>query len=65
PGISVTPPHMNESEEKIYEILSNYPMHIDQIVRQGDMDAGKVSSILMKMELTGLVKQLAGKMFVR
>ncbi|MCP4681445.1 MAG: DNA-protecting protein DprA [Desulfobacterales bacterium] len=64
-GVSVTPPHMNESEKKIYEILSNYPMHIDQIVRQGDMDAGKVSSILMKMELTGLVKQLAGKMFVR
>ena len=56
---------MDESERKIYELIGNYPMHVDQIVRLGNMDAGEVLSILMQMELKGIVKQLPGKMFVR
>jgi DNA processing protein len=59
------PPDMSASETKVYEIIGNYPMHIDQIVRAGGMDAGEISSILMQMELKGIVKQLPGKMFVR
>ena len=43
----------------------DYPMHIDQIGRLGDMDPGGILSTLMKMELKGIVKQLPGKMFVR
>jgi len=58
-------PELNESERKIYRILGDYPMHIDEIVRQGEMDIGKVSSVLMELELKGLTKQLMGKMFVR
>lgn len=56
---------MDESERKIFEIISDYPMHIDQIGRLGDMDPGGILSTLMKMELKGIVKQLPGKMFVR
>ena len=56
---------MDELQKKLYDIICDYPIHIDQIVRKGDMDAGEVSSILMEMELKGLVKQLPGKMFVR
>ena len=58
-------PELNESEKKIYRILGDYPMHIDEIVRQGEMDIGRVSSVLMELELKGLTKQLMGKMFVR
>ena len=64
-GISNKPPQMDESERKIYEIIGDYPMHIDQIVRIGEMDAGEVLSILLRMELNGFVKQLPGKMFIR
>jgi len=56
---------MEDSEKIIYEIIGDYPIHIDQIVRAGDMEAGEVLGILMKMELKGLVKQLPGKMFAR
>jgi len=56
---------MNESERKVYEIVGDYPMHMDNIVRLGNMEVGKVAGILMKMELEGIVKQLPGKMFVR
>ena len=59
------PSHMGKSETKIYEIIGDYPIHIDEIVRRVGMDAGEVLSILMKMELNGIVKQLPGKMFVR
>ncbi len=58
-------PEMDEFQRKLYDIICDYPIHIDQIVRKGDMDAGEVSGILMEMELKGLVKQLPGKMFVR
>ena len=58
-------PEMDEPERKIYELIGAYPMHIDRIVRMTDLDAGEISSILMQMELKGIVKQLPGKMFVR
>lgn len=56
---------MDETEKKIYEIIEGYPVHIDEIVRLGDLNAGEVLGILMRMELKGLVRQLPGKMFVR
>jgi DNA processing protein len=59
------PPVMDPQEEKIYNVLGAYPMHIDQIVRAGGMEAGTVLSTLMGMELKGIVRQLPGKMFVR
>ena len=62
---SATAMDMDASEKKIYEIIGDYPIHIDQIVRRGEMDPGKISGILMKMELMGMVHQLPGKMFVR
>ena len=61
----IEPLDMDESERKIFEIISDYPMHIDQIGRLGGMDPGGILSALMKMELKGIVKQLPGKMFVR
>jgi DNA processing protein len=56
---------MDESEKKVYEVLGDYPIHIDEIVRTVSMDTGVVSGILMKMELRGIVKQIVGKMFIR
>jgi len=56
---------LDELERKIYEIIGDYPMHMDNIVRLGKMEVSKVAGILMKMELEGIVKQLPGKMFVR
>ncbi len=58
-------PEMDEPERKLYELIGNYPMHIDRIVRMTDLDAGEISSLLLQMELKGLIKQLPGKMFVR
>lgn len=58
-------PPMDESEKTIYDIIGDYPLHIDQITRQGNLMPGKAASILMRMELNGIIRQLPGKMFVR
>lgn len=58
-------PPLDECEKIIFDIIGDYPIHIDQITRQGNMEPREVSSILMKMELKGIIKQLPGKMFVR
>ncbi len=58
-------PSMDETEKAIYDLVGDYPMHIDQISRQGNLESKEVSSILMRMELKGIIRQLPGKMFVR
>lgn len=57
-------PPMEEDEIIVYDILGDYPIHIDQIVRSSKMDPARVASILTRLELKGAVKQLPGKMFV-
>ncbi len=58
-------PHMDESEKAVFDLIGDYPVHIDQISRQGNLPPGKAASILMRMELKGIIRQLPGKMFVR
>ncbi|MBW2082440.1 MAG: DNA-protecting protein DprA [Deltaproteobacteria bacterium] len=62
---TAVPRGMGEAEGKIYEFLSEYPKHIDEIVRELELDPGEASSLLLEMELSGIIKQLPGKMFVR
>ena len=58
-------PPMDESETAVFETLGDYPVHIDHIARETKLDQGRVSGILVKMELKGLIRQFPGKMFVR
>ena len=55
---------MTPEESAVYQHLSPYPEHIDTIVRKTAIEAGKLLSILLQLELNGLVKQLPGKRFV-
>jgi DNA processing protein len=59
-----TPP-LDDPEKAVYDLIGDYPIHIDQIARQGNLEPGEASSILMKLELKGIIRQLPGKMFVR
>jgi len=58
-------PPMDESERSVFDTLGDYPVHIDQIAREAGLDQARVSGLLIKMELKGLIRQLPGKMFVR
>ena len=40
-------------------------VHIDEITRVTQLPIGKVSSLLVMLELKGIVQQLPGKQFVK
>lgn len=52
-------------EKNIFNLLSLEPNHIDKIAKQSNAKIPQVLSVLLSLELKGLVKQLSGKMFVR
>jgi len=50
-------------EEILYKLLGETPLHIDAIIRESQLDPGKVSSLLLNLELKGLISQWPGKCF--
>jgi DNA processing protein len=50
-------------EAQVFEAIGPYPIHIDDLVRKISMGPGKLSSILLKLELAGLIRQSPGKYF--
>jgi DNA processing protein len=65
PEVEIPKPDLTEEEKILCELLSEVPLHIDTIIRESRMDPGKVSSLLLTLELKGLVSQGAGKCFIR
>lgn len=58
-------PVLNDEEDGILKLLSHDPLHIDEISRLSQMEIRRVSTILLELELKGVISQLGGKMFVR
>lgn len=56
---------LSEAEASVFENLSVYPIHVDDLTRRLKMEAGQLSSILLSLELKGLVRQDPGKLFSR
>ena len=66
PGVNREPKggvQLSPEEIAVYRSLSPYPEHIDAIVRQTNIDPGKLLSLLLQLELKGMVQQLPGKLF--
>ena len=55
---------LNVDESQVYKALEPYPIHIDKLIRNISMEPGKLSSILLKLELSGMIQQLPGKFFI-
>ena len=52
-------------EEKILDLLGGQPSHIDLLVQESSLPASRVAEVLMRLEIKGLVRQLAGQQFLR
>jgi DNA processing protein len=59
------PPDLPPLEKKLLEKLSHEPRHIDQLVLELNESPAMILAGLLHLELTGWVKQLSGKMFIR
>jgi DNA processing protein len=56
-------PDLSGEEKVLYRLLGETPLHIDAIIRETQLDPGKVSSLLLNLELKGLIDQWPGKCF--
>jgi DNA processing protein len=56
-------PLLSDDEMSVFEALEPYPVHIDDLARMLSMEPGKLSSILLQLELKGIALQSAGKFF--
>jgi DNA processing protein len=56
---------LNESESKIIHLLENDSMHVDEISRQLGIAAGIVAGSLIKMEISGLIRNLGNGVYCK
>lgn len=56
---------LDKDSKSVYEILSKEPIHIDEIINLTKMKISEISSIIMRLQLKNMVKELPGKNFVR
>lgn len=57
--------NLSEEEKKVLEVLENESLHIDEIGRVLNLPAAKISALLLKMEITGLVQNLGSGTYCR
>jgi DNA processing protein len=57
------PADLSAEAKKIFALVADAPRHIDEIIEQSGITAGKVSEALLDLEIRGLLKQLPGKKF--
>ena len=56
---------LSSEESLVFEAIGAYPVHIDDLARKLSMKPGKLSSILLQLELKSIVLQSPGKLFSR
>jgi DNA processing protein len=56
---------LTDSERKVYKLLSEEPVYIDDIAKGSGLDPANLSKALLSLELKRLIKAMPGKNFVR
>ena len=64
PLFDVTQLNLTEIERKVFDCLDSEPAHVEQIITQTGLAAGKVNAALVSLRLKGIVKQMPGDYFV-
>jgi DNA processing protein len=65
PAEKPIPAHLSPLDRTVLENLSTDPKHIDRLVLEMKQTPAVILSSLLNLELSGLVRQLSGKMFIR
>ncbi len=58
-------PVLPPEDESVYALLSRQPRHIDELAQHSSLPPTTLLDVLLRLELDGLVDQLAGKRFLR
>ena len=62
---SASPPDLTPDEQTVFDAIEVPSSHIDTIVRTTKLPISQVSSVLLMLELKGIVQQLPGKQFAK
>ena len=62
---SAPPPDLTPDERTVFDAIEVPSSHIDTIVRTTQLPIGQVSSVLLMLELKGIIQQLPGKQFTK
>ena len=62
---SAPPPGLTPDERTIFDAIEVPSSHIDTIVRATQLPISQVSSVLLMLELKGIIQQLPGKQFTK
>jgi DNA processing protein len=58
-------PDLSHAERRVVGLLSDTPLHVDEVSRHLGMQSGAVLCVLLSLETKGLVRGLPGKFYVR
>jgi len=58
-------PNLKGLDKVIYKLLQDEPQHVDNLAMKSGKSVPEVLTVLLTLELMGIVKQLSGKMFVQ
>ena len=61
----LTPPAVSTQEQDVYNVIGEDAISVDEILTQAPFLPAEVMSILLSLELKGLVKQEPGSLYVR
>lgn len=56
---------LNSEEKEIWDVLGQEPRHVDELCRSLGWPVARVMSMLLALELRGVIRQLPGKFFIR
>jgi DNA processing protein len=56
---------LTDDERKIYKILSDTPVYIDDILDKTGLDPSRASKVLLDLELKKLIQEIPGKQFIK
>lgn len=56
---------LSPEEQRVVEVVDSKPVAIEQIAQQVGLPAGRVSSLLMGLQLKGYIRQMPGQRYVR
>ena len=59
----VLPPNAGENTRKIFALLQDNPLQVDQVIERSGLAAAQVLEILLDLELLGFVRQSPGSLF--
>ena len=60
-----TQPALTPDEERVIDLLSDAPAHVDEISRNLELESRQTLNILLALETRGLVRSMPGKFYVK